>query len=242
MKAIQFTLSGKTAHFKRPDVNAYAYFTYNHIPKVTLLGLLGAILGIKGYLDQGEKEFPEFYERLKGLKVAIVPIGRHQGVFSKKIQVFNNSVGYASQEAGNNLIIREQWLEEVVWRIYISSESNVEEELLKKLFENLLNQKAIFIPYLGKNDHTASITDVKLIELSDVPNAERLDSLYLSSEVTLDEETWNDKRPYTFEDILPLRLNVIGMYECERVGKTNRVVVHAKQPIYKSEIDYVMFL
>ena len=49
MKAIKFNLSGKFAHFKKPDVNSYAYFTYSHIHKVALLGILGAILGLKGY-------------------------------------------------------------------------------------------------------------------------------------------------------------------------------------------------
>lgn len=242
MKAIQFILSGKTAHFKRPDVNSHAYFTYNHIPKVTLLGLLGAILGFEGYLTQGGKTFPEFYERLAGLKVAIVPVGRERGVFSKKIQVYNNSVGYASQEAGNNLIVREQWLEDVAWRVYLSSESNVASDILEALFDHLLNRRAIFIPYLGKNDHIASITEVKRIELVEDPGAERVDSLYLCTEVTLDEETWNNKRPYTFEDSFPMRLNEIGMYECEKIGKTNRVVVKAKQPIYRSDLDYIMLL
>ena len=49
MEAISFILSGKTAHFKKPDVNSYAYFTYNNIHKPALLGLLGAVLGLKGY-------------------------------------------------------------------------------------------------------------------------------------------------------------------------------------------------
>ena len=45
MKALKFTLSGKTAFFKRPEVNTYYYFTFGNIHKVALLGIFGAILG-----------------------------------------------------------------------------------------------------------------------------------------------------------------------------------------------------
>lgn len=49
MRALKFTLSGKNAFFKKPEVNAYFYFTYGQIHRVALLGILGAIVGYKGY-------------------------------------------------------------------------------------------------------------------------------------------------------------------------------------------------
>ena len=49
MEAVKFTLSGRNAFFKKPEVNAYYYFTYSHIHKVALLGIFGAILGYGGY-------------------------------------------------------------------------------------------------------------------------------------------------------------------------------------------------
>ena len=49
METVKFTLSGQTAFFKKPDVNEYCYFTYGHIHKVALLGILGAIVGYTGY-------------------------------------------------------------------------------------------------------------------------------------------------------------------------------------------------
>ena len=45
MRALKFTLSGKNAFFKKPEVNAYFYFTYGQIHRVALLGILGAIVG-----------------------------------------------------------------------------------------------------------------------------------------------------------------------------------------------------
>ena len=49
METLKFTLAGQNAFFKKPDVNEYCYFTYGHIHKVALLGMLGAIAGYKGY-------------------------------------------------------------------------------------------------------------------------------------------------------------------------------------------------
>ena len=104
MQALTFTLSGETAFFRQPDVNAYLYFTYGHIHKVALLGMFGAILGLDGYnqMKKGQK-YPEFYEALKDLRISIRPLVNH-GLFLKKIYSFNNSVGYASFEKGGNLI------------------------------------------------------------------------------------------------------------------------------------------
>ena len=49
MKVLGFTLSGKTAFFKNPEVNSYVYFTYGNIHKIALLGIFGAILGYGGH-------------------------------------------------------------------------------------------------------------------------------------------------------------------------------------------------
>jgi len=164
MKAISFSLSGKSACFRKPDVNQYAYFTYNNIHKPALLGMFGAILGYGGHIQlhnenreieqknksikkKAEKKllndgYPEFYERLKELKISIIPLAPH-GYFSKKIQVFNNSVGYASREMGGNLIVREQWLEDPAWQIMILDNDTKEYEKLKTkaLKLNILNNK-----------------------------------------------------------------------------------------------------
>lgn len=83
MEAVKFTLSGRNAFFKKPEVNAYYYFTYSHIHKVALLGIFGAILGYGGYAQKEwkkekkgqsiEVDYPEFYEKLRHIKVSVVP-------------------------------------------------------------------------------------------------------------------------------------------------------------------------
>ena len=110
MEILRFTLSGKSACFRKPEMNSYCYFTYGNIHKVALLGMFGAILGYGGYTQMQDfsrrkkkggltESYPEFYERLEGLKLSILPDkGHKKGFIPKKIQTFNNSVGYASRE------------------------------------------------------------------------------------------------------------------------------------------------
>lgn len=234
MKAISFEIGGKTAMFKKPDVNSYAYFTYNNIHKPALLGILGAIIGLGGYhqlhaqkellkerikglkgkekkqkqeeLIKLEENYPEFYEKLKELKISITPLAPH-GYFSKKIQVFNNSVGYASKEMGGNLIVREQWLENAKWQIMILDDGSEEYEKIK---EYLLNQKSVFIPYLGKNDHPATINEVKVISLSStlcrLDGECYIDSLFITPLEGFGFHREDDDMPFMFKEVSPVRL------------------------------------
>lgn len=239
MNVVKFTLKGKTAFFKKPDVNTYLYFTYGNIHKVALLGIFGAILGYSGYnqmslLNDYKKEFgkvfqkddkykdknyPEFYSRLKDLDIAIV---RNSINISKKVQIFNNSVGYASKEAGGNLIIKEQWLENPSWDIYFVIDSEESEMLAKALKEN----RFIYVPYLGKNDHLADICDVHVIEnIEEVYKPDRVDSLYIKEDFELDdlEDLFEEKEPvYKYEEKLPIALEETNnKYEFKTFISTN---------------------
>lgn len=181
MKSLRFTLSGPAACFRRPDVNIKVYFTYNNIHKVALLGLLGAVIGLSGYRNyqlygQDEREYPEFYEVLSALLVSVVPNGKN-GYFTKKIQYFNNSVGYASKEQGGNLQVREQWLENPVWTIFLA-QHNLDDAVWDKLCSSLLQGQCVYLPYLGRNDFPAQIEDVHIVELTPSRQS-RIDSLFL---------------------------------------------------------------
>ncbi len=216
MKALKFTLSGKTAFFKKPDVNQYAYFTYNNIHKIALLGILGAVIGLKGYNQQNREKYPEFYEKLKDFKISVVPIKKY---FDKKIQIFNNTVGYASQEANNILNVREQWLEEPEWEIYILENQTDE---YKKLEDYLLNKKTEFIPYLGKNDHSADINSVEKINLSKEEKIDHIDSLFLEKICDLDVYTHDDEYEFILKEKQPIKLNEkYNFYEFENTIYTN---------------------
>lgn len=216
MRALKFTLSGRNAFFKKPEVNSYYYFTFGQIHKVALLGVFGAILGYSGYSQKewkskGKKaaiteEFPEFYEKLKEIKVSVVPKNK-KGYISKKVQYFNNSVGYASQEQGGNLIVKEQWLENPKWEIYVLLDC----EDAEKLAEFVRNQKCIYIPYLGKNDHMADITATAIVELMENEEPE----IYLSclfpkraAKIVLpDDDEDEELDGFKYEETLPVGLD-----------------------------------
>ncbi len=206
METLRFNLSGKNAFFKKPDVNTKVYFTYNNIHKIALLGLLGAIIGLKGYYkykNTNKIAKPEFYSKLCSLKVSVVP-NSYRGYFTKKIQYFNNSTGYASVEEGGNLQVLEQWLESPSWTIYIQK-GGVSQDLWNKLCDYILNDKCVYIPYLGKNDHPAIITDARIMELEPVQE-NHVDSLFPGSLDFVDDTQAYSGRPYIFTEYAPYQL------------------------------------
>ncbi len=228
MKAIKFTLKGQTAFFKKPDVNAYVYFTYSHIHKIALLGIIGSILGLGGYNNQNQAKYPEFYERLKDLKISIVPINELSNdfkLFAKKIQAFNNSVGYASQEEGGNLIVNEQWLEKPIWDIYLLEGHALFDEIKRRL----LNSQYVYMPYLGKNDHPATINSVAEIELIPTYEAHKIDSLFLRDNFEFIEEEddylENETIYYRYQEKLPVALEeTTNQYQFATFMMTNNTM------------------
>ena len=231
MRVLKFDLKGKTAFFKSPEVNL-CYFTYAALDCV-LLGIFGAIMGYKGY-NNGYDVYPEYYERLQHLKVSIIP-GEERGVFDKKFQNFNNSVGYASQEQGGNLIVREQWLENPKWTIYVSL--NSDESL--KLADMIKNRECVYMPYLGKNDHPAVIENVEIlsIEKTEAEN-QRIHSLAPADDLEFD---WDDAL-YRYEEYLPSALTErTNQYQMKKFVLTDAEVIAAKVPVYQDGGKNIVF-
>lgn len=209
MNALKFTLSGETAFFKKPDVNTYLYFTYGNIHKIAILGLIGATIGLEGYNFQKKQELPKFYSELNSLNISIVP-RNERGYISKKIQVFNNSVGYASQEEGGNLIVKEQWLERPIWDIYILVDDN---KNINRIKDNFLKNSFVYIPYLGKNDHYANITEAELVDLKEITSYEKINSLFIKDYFEFKKEEKNifasnfqHEDMWKYEERLPIAL------------------------------------
>jgi len=218
MKAFKFNLSGKFAHFKKPDVNQDVYFTYSHIHKVALLGIFGAIMGYEGY-HKDIKDYPEFYKRLRHLKVAIIP---KKPYFNKKIQPFNNSVGYASGEQGGNLIVKEQWIENPSWDIVVMDEGSDEYNELKRRIELM---EFIYNPYLGKNEHFANISDFEEIELKKATKPLKCISLVPKDKVKMVSIGRRRDLKFYYEEYLPVGLKEkFLIYEYEKMILSSFIV------------------
>lgn len=245
MEILKFNLSGKTAFFKKPEVNTYEYFTYGQIHKAALLGMLGAILGYRGYGSVREEkngkisfgrngELPEYYQKLRGLKVGIEPCSKN-GYLSKKVQVFNNSVGYASAEQGGNLIVKEQWLENPEWNIYVLLNG----EEAEKITSSLQNNKAVYLPYLGKNEHFADISKVKILDGKKMDGmhleGREMQSLFLKKYAVLDFDMEEmEERIFKYEESLPIGIEEDSlMYRMEKFIYTNLPLVSYEGEIYE---------
>ncbi|NCC98634.1 MAG: type I-B CRISPR-associated protein Cas5 [Bacteroidia bacterium] len=155
-KLISFDLKADFGFFKKPDINDGLYLTYNMLHKPALLGIIGAIAGLQGYQKNGE--LPEYYCKLKNLKVGIEPLNSDKGNYTKDIVKYNNAVGYANCDAGI-LNPQEQFLIKPAYRCYLLL--NIDDEIENKLYQNLESNKAEFLPYMGKNDFSAWWDDFK---------------------------------------------------------------------------------
>lgn len=155
-KIISIDLYSGFGFLKKPDINEDIYLTYNCLHKPALLGILGAITGLKGHYQAfiERKKEPEYSEVFKELQVGIQPNNSKNGTFAKTTITYNNSVGYASKEEGGNLIIKEQTLLNPSYKIYLLIDFSNHHQ--KELYESLKSDEAYFIPYLGKNDFQIS--------------------------------------------------------------------------------------
>ncbi len=155
-KIISFDIKADFGFLKKPDTNEPIYITYNMLHKPALLGILGAIIGLKGFkivLETSRKKkreyVPEYYEKLKDVPIGIQPLEDENGNFAKTVIRYNNSVGYANQDGGT-LLIDEQTLIEPSYRCFLLLD--LANELQDKLYNNLKNREAEYLPYFGKNE------------------------------------------------------------------------------------------
>lgn len=250
-EAIKFTLEGQTGIIKKPESNT-TYFTYNNTHKIMILGLLGAIIGENGYnynALNNKDELPDFYLSLKDINIGIKPNAK-AGLFHKKIQITNNSVGYASGEDGGNLVVTEQWLEKPSWDIYILSDNSAK---YNKIKQYLVDKKCEYIPYLGKNDHFATIKDVKIIKNIDKQKNKKIkiDSLIIADHIDIDSNTSLDEYIYgieteskfVFKEVMPTILDKeIGYTEFkEFILTNNNITINAEKEIYTIDNQNIFF-
>lgn len=153
-KLISINIKSDFGFLKKPDTNDPIYLTFNMLHKPALLGILGAIIGEKGFQKHGE--MPDYYKKLKGLKVSIAPLEEdgktyhENGNFAKTIIKYSNTTGLASEEEGGNLIVTEQALISPAFKCWITLDLESEEGT--KIYNYLKSSCAEYLPYMGKNE------------------------------------------------------------------------------------------
>ncbi|MBC9929880.1 type I-B CRISPR-associated protein Cas5b [Chitinophaga qingshengii] len=153
-RLISFDLKSDFGFFKNPGHNEGLLQTYNILHKPALLGILGAIAGLNGYQRKGE--LPEYYLKYKNIPVGIQPLNHKNGLFGKTSVKYTNTVGYANEDG--TLLIEESMLVSPAFRCYLLLD--LDNQIEATLYERLVNESATFIPYMGKNEYQAWITNV----------------------------------------------------------------------------------
>lgn len=238
MNALKFRLSGEVGFFKNPMVNSYKFFTFEHIHKIALLGVLGAITGLGGHgkrnleknlaYDNNDKDSAknvklEFYEKLKNLKVSIVPISKN-GVFTKSDHYYTNTTGHASGEAGGVLMIREQVLLNPAWDIYILDDDSIEREVFEKIRFNMEKNIHEYSIYLGRTENFAYVDNVEYVSLSTLKHG-RISSLFLADAVELGFDSSDERSPFAMEALLPdIYTDEVGYGPLSRYWFSNLIV------------------
>lgn len=189
-KIVSINIKSDFGFLKKPDTNDPIYLTFNMLHKPSLLGILGAIIGEKGFQKHGE--MPEYYKKLKSLEISIAPLEENgkayheNGNFSKTIIKYNNTTGLASEEEGGNLMVTEQALVAPAFKCWIGL--NLENEIELKLYNYLKECKAEYLPYLGKNEFSLWWDNFEEYEFEPFSPEEvfQINSLFIKEEAVKD--------------------------------------------------------
>lgn len=233
MECLKFNLSSPFGFFRKHETRGIEFdSTFSHVHKVALKGLIGSVIGLEGYAIHNlrkrfgltDTDFPEFYTALKDLRLSIVPITPN-GDFLKHYETFTESQGFFGDK-GHTLIVREQQLYRPHWEIYIDL-SSVSPIIAEKIKYYFLNQLSVFIPYIGKNEHAATISEVSLFECTPVVAKEvKIESLFRAEDCANidfnDTDDLDEEPTFFLQEKMPVSLNEsTGRYVLETLYFTD---------------------
>lgn len=132
---------------------------------------------------KSELQYPEYYRKLKHLKIGIKPL-EGNFPFNKIMNTYNSRNSYFGGDKYENISRHEQILIRPVYRIFVYDETN--EEILTELAERIKNNNPVFMPYLGKNEFIANFDNLEIID--DIKpitsNPDHISSVFLRIEKT----------------------------------------------------------
>lgn len=216
MEIIKFDISSMLAKITMPPFNG-SQPSYPHIHKCTVLGILGAIIGIEKdkmkYKSDSKKQekqekHPTYYEKLKDIDVAITP---YKESFPSVITQITDTTRMYNK--GENIVNTVELLVNPKWTVYIKSDSNI---YFEKIKEHLLKKQFYFIPYLGMNCFQANIENVEVLEgqcIEDFKSIKKIDSFFIKENVKHGEDEDGDGvRIYSGIRIMPIGY-IDGLYQ-----------------------------
>jgi len=184
LKLISFKISGEFASFRDPSVTSNQ--TVYYIPsKSAVVGILGAMIGVKRSDTLGEiygEEYLEFYKKTKiGIQYESIP---------NKVTFYTN---HRSLKEPKTKPFKTEVLENPQYTIYVITDEGNSKKLVNALKKNEFK----FSPYLGHAYCPATISDFEEIDAKEIAsNGEKTKC------VVLDEsETYNPDFEFKHEMI-----------------------------------------
>ena len=174
-----------------------------------LLELLNTLKDIKkGNFDHGDEyykiieeleseiQYPEYYKRLKHLKIGIKPNGNFP--FNKIVNRYNSRNSYFGGGKYENIICDEQLLIKPSYRIYVYDDTK--EELIDELSKRIEDNNPIFMPYLGKNEFIVSFDNIQTIDnVRQIKNTEHVSSVFITNRKSIGNSDEKNSRSNPLE-------------------------------------------
>lgn len=243
MKALKFDIYGKYAFFKNPENNIGTEFSFEHIHKPAILGILGAVLGLKGKdCTNKDNPYPEYYQVLKDIKVSLIP---NKIVFNNFKETTTNTTGFANKDGGTQVLHR-KILQNVRMTIYVL-QNNVNDKYWSKLVDLLSKHESTYPLYLGNNSYKAQVDNVSIVELSKLEDVEEvvIDSIFNKSII---KEKYNYTKndmmiPYDLMMYSPIDINELMLYKYDWLELTNLIIdVKDNVNLYISNDNILYFI
>lgn len=182
-KIVFFKLSGKFAHFKFPFTSPnYLKKSFSIPPKTTILGMLGSMMGLKGF-HQYESQEPEYYSKLKHIPITIclkqIPL--------KILVVYNSINSFAKNIPKNPIVnIKEEVLLNPSYKIGLLLDDTIEIDrmILEKFVVKQIS--SVYPLYLGKNEFFANIVDIRIFNEGQFTIEEKDSIEYLNSIIPIE--------------------------------------------------------
>ena len=175
---LSFNITGSFASFRDPSVTSNQLVYY--IPsKTAVVGILGALIGVKRSNTLGalyEEEYLDFFSKLKiGIVLENNP---------KKITYFTN---YRSLKKAKTKPVKKEILEAPEYRFFVYCTDDV---IFTKIKDTIVTNSFSFMPYLGHAYCPAKISNLTL------HNATQIDDPtgHTTDGVILDESTSNENQ------------------------------------------------
>lgn len=183
MNLISFRISGAFAAFRDPSVTSNQ--TVYYIPsKSAVIGILGAMIGIKRSDKLGDIYSNEYKEFFKNTQIGI----KFESKNPRKMTFFTN---HRSLKESKTKPFKTEVIENPQYTIYIITDA----ENSHKLSEALRNNEFVYSPYLGHAYCQASVSDFKQIDVKEVDaEGEKTQCVILD-----ESETYNPDFKFKYE-------------------------------------------